>query len=264
MAEISFLHFFLFVAFILSPVMTKYFFLQASKTYSFVHITSLIILLVGVVLRVEHTVIVWPIFCVYGLFLYFKSNRAILFSPKSIVKYIPFAFSLISSVWFVAGVYDLNLLGYGREWSFYAALHGAFLGWLLVGCLAFLSGKSNVSKIYQWGCYLSLLFFLLVAFGIDGVPYIKRVGVIGFSLMMPFLIGHYVHSVKKEYRLSKFLAGVSLLSIILSMAIAVLNEFWVGFPKVILGIPTMVVTHGVMNAVIAVPCFFLAIKFDRG
>ena len=156
----------------------------------------------------------------------------------------------------------MHLLRYNKTWSFYAALHGSFLGWMFVGCLAFLSKRPTSSKLFLWGCYLSFIFFLFVALGIDGVPYIKRIGVIGFSLILPFLIGLYAYNLKNENRRSRYLSLVSLVSIIVSMALAVLNEFWVAAPRVAFGLPVMVFAHGFMNAILTVPCFYLAIQLE--
>ncbi len=153
----------------------------------------------------------------------------------------------------------MRLLGYDRLWSFYAALHGGFIGWMFVGCLAFLAQKKGSNRIYLIGCYLSFLFFLLVAFGIDGIPFIKRVGVIGFSVMIPVLIGYHALNSNRSDRISLSLSLLSFCAIFLSMSLALLNEFWTGFPRVLSGISTMVLTHGFLNVIVAVPCFFLAI-----
>lgn len=256
MTGIFLLNCFLFFGFVLAPLMTNNFFLDRSKAYSYGHKLSLIVLLCSALLNLNYAAIIWPLFCAYGFFLYLKNERKSVFSLKGLAGCISFIFSLIASAWFVAGTFDFYLLGYSKAWSFYAALHGIFLGWIFVGCLAFLSKRKTQKNIYLLGCYLSFLLFLLVAFGIDGVPYIKRIGVVGFSLMMPFLIGYYAFNLKKENKLSIFLSFISLFSIILSMTLAVLNEFWAGFPRVVFNIPVMVLTHGLMNALFTVPCFF--------
>jgi hypothetical protein len=165
-------------------------------------------------------------------------------------------FSLISATWFFAGSNDLHLLGFDKAWSFYAALHGLFLGWMFVGCLAFLSATSK-NKIYLWSCYLVLACFLLVAFGINGVPIIKRVGLILLSLLIPLVIARYFF--EQRNRTSRIFLTVSLLGICFSMALAIMNEFWPEFPRVLFGIPTMVLAHGFLNAVVVVPCFYFGI-----
>lgn len=161
---------------------------------------------------------------------------------SDIHKFSLFIFSFNSALWFVSGVNDLYLLGYGQEWSFYAALHGSFLGWTFVGCL---------------------VFFLMVASWIDGVSYVKAIGVVGLSIITPLLIGLYAFKLKKTSSLSTKLAMLSFASIMLSMLFAVLNEFWIGFPRVVSGISVMLVTHGFLNAMIALPCLFLAILYEH-
>ncbi len=260
MTELSILNLFLCVAFILAPFMTNNFFLGGSAIYSRAHASSLFVLLLAMIFELRCAYIAWPIFCIFGFFLYLKQERQLILSTKGIASCIPFVFSLISSVWFVAGANDLRLLGYNENWSYYAALHGSILGWLFVGCLAFLSKSPRASRLYLFGCYICLFLFLFVAFGIDGVPYIKRIGVIGLSVLVPLSIGFFLFKLKKEKRLSIILSVISLFSIILAMAIAILNEFWVGIPRVVFGMPFMTATHGVINTIFTLPCFYLAIR----
>lgn len=262
MTELIYLNLFLSVAYVLAPLMTNRFFLNSSKIYSDAHKIALAVLLIGVFLNLNYLAGVWPLFCAFGFFLYLKKEFRLIISLKGFATCIPFLFSLISATWFFAGVNDLRLLGYNRTWSFYAALHGSFLGWMFVGCLAFLSRRQNSSKLYVSGCYFSFIFFLFIAFGIDGTPYIKRIGVVGFSLIVPLLIGLYAFSLKKENRYSRYLAALCLFSIVTSMTLAILNEFWINIPRMALGIPIMVFTHGLLNAIVAIPCFFLAIRLE--
>lgn len=260
MTELSLLIFCLGVAFVFAPFMTKNFFLRNSQLYSRVHILSLLILLGAGVLGFNWIAVIWPLFCVFGFLLYFNQERQLIFSVKGFASCIPFLFSLISSVWFFSGINDLHLLGYNKNWSYYAALHGSILGWLFVGCLAKLSKGPNASNVYLFGCYLCFLLFLTVVFGIDGIPNIKRLGVIGLSVFVPFAIGLFTFNLKKENRLSLFFAVISLFSIAASMTIAILNEFWVNFPKVAFGMPIMTLTHGLINALFTVPCFYMAVR----
>ncbi len=243
--ELILLYFYLLIAFVIAPVMTNSFFLNGSKAYSAAHIFSLTFLIAGTSLGFGYTALVWPLFCAYGFTLYLKREY-------KLTACISFVFSLISAIWLVAAVNDLHLLGYGKEFSFYAAIHGSFIGWILVGCFA-----SLPQKIYQRSCYLAFVFFLLVAFGINGIPYIKPIGAIGFSLMLPLLIGKFRLQTKNQPRL---LATMSLCAIVLSMGLALLNEFWSDFPRIILDLPVMVLIHGFLNAVIAIPCLFIAVS----
>ncbi len=276
MTEIILLKFLLFGAFIFAPLMTSTFYLKDSKLYLEAHKISILILLFGAFVDFSYVALVWPIFCAFGFFLYLKNEYKYIASVSGIAHSIPLIFSVISSVWFVAGVLDLHLLGYNQIWSFYAALHGSFLGWMFVGGLAFLS-KANTSDktetdnknrrhnkyyFYLIGCYLSLIFFLFVAFGINGVPYLKRIGLIGFSVLAPISVGHYLYNLKKEQRRSLILSLSSLIGIILSMALAITNEFWSGISRLEYGIQVMVLTHGLLNSVFTVPCYILAIWLE--
>lgn len=262
MTELMLLNFFLGLAFVLAPLMTNRFFLNNSRTYSDAHKVALILLLIGFALNLNYFATVWPLFCTFGFVLYLAKQERPLFLIRNVINFIPFIFSLISATWFFSGVNDLQLLGYNQAWSFYAALHGSFLGWLFVGCLAFLAKRPKANSAYYFGCYLALILFLCVAFGIDGIPYIKRIGVIGLSVMVPSLIGLYAFKLKESQSPSKFLSILSLCSIIASMTLAILNEFWLSAPRVAFGIPIMVLAHGFLNAAIAIPCFYLAIYFE--
>ncbi len=262
-AEVTFLSLLLFIGFILAPVFTNKFFLNSSRLYSEFHKISLIVLIVGWVFELNYAAFIWPLFCIFGSLLYLKNEYKTIFTTIVIAKGIPFVFSVISSIWFVSATNDFHLLGYGQVWSLYAALHGCFLGWIFVGCVAYLSTHKKLNKVYLYSCYLSLVLFLFVAFGINGVPFIKRIGAVGFSVIVPLVIGLYAFNLKKEKALSLIFSRLSLFFIIFSMALAMLNEFWMGFPKIFLGLPTMVLVHGTLNAVFVLPLFILAIVLEH-
>jgi len=80
---------------------------------------------------------------------------------------------------------------------------------------------------------------------------------------MPFLIGHYALHLSIENKRSRYFALMSFTAIVLSMTLAVLNEFWPEFPRILFGLPTMVLIHGLLNAFVAMPFFYLAIKVER-
>ncbi len=250
-------------AFTLAPLMTNRFFLNNSRAYSILHAISLLALATTVVLDLKFLVVAWPLFCLFGFVLYVKVEFRSLLCVRGVATCIPYVFSLISSLWFVAGVLDLRLLGYDPIWSFYAALHGSFLGWLFVGCLAFLMKREPASNVYLYGCYVVFLFFLLIAFGIDGVPYLKPIGVVGLSFAAPLLIARYAFEFGKRNTTSLLFCLLSLASICLSMSLALLKEFGMAVPGFAFGFPVMVIVHGLLNALVVVPCFYLAIRFER-
>lgn len=254
------LEFLLFFAYYIAPSMTNHFFLGESKAYSIFHKLTLVIIAIGMIANFSAVAFVWPLFCVYGLFLFLlKEREALKSNPLPLV---PFVFSLISAVWFVAATNDLHLLGYDVVWSYYAALHGSILGWLFLGLLAYISNQPKSSVIYAWACAGGLLLFLCVAFGIYRVPVLKTIGVIGFSILVPGSIFQYVRELKGRSKLSRALSIVSLIGILVSMALALWNQFGTISPSVILGIPTMIVAHGMLNALIVVPFFYLALRAE--
>ncbi|RYZ75671.1 MAG: hypothetical protein EOP05_07190 [Proteobacteria bacterium] len=263
MTEYILLYFLLGVAILLAPLMTNGFFLRNSKLYGGAHKAAIAVLIVGVIFKLSYLSVIWPVFCVLGFLLFLSQEMKRILTFRGVATCIPFVFSIISAVWLFAGSNDLRLLGYDPSWSYYAALHGSFLGWLFVGCLAFVSQRERLNRLYIAGCYLSLVCFLLVAFGIDGVPYIKRIGVIGFAVIVPFFIALFRANLREETSRSRLLGNLSLLSVCLTMALALMNEFWIGAPRVAFGFPIMVFAHGFLNAMVTIPCFYFAILSDR-
>ena len=260
--ELKYLYCSLVFSFILAPLLTNNFFLNNSKIYKCSHIIALIFVLASIIFGIGLLTVVWPAFNLFGLFIHFKNKRKNLFKITTLATFIPLAFSIIASIWLVAGSNDLYLLGYDINWSFYAALHGNYLGWIFLGCMGFLSTRNiKFSNFYSIGCFISFVLFLSIAFGIDGVPYIKAVGVIGLTLLVPLTIGLF--SFTTRCKISKYLSMVSLILVLLSMTLAVLNEFWTVEPQYFLGARSMVTIHGVLNAFLVTPIFFLAIKLDE-
>ena len=258
MEELDYLYFLLLVAFILAPIMTNSLFLHNSKSYQIGHIFAFIFVIFGLVSGINQFFVAWLLFCGAGFLLYLKQEFKELISFQGFATCIPFVFSIIASVWLVAGTNDLGLLGYNKHWSFYAALHGNYLGWMFLGCLASLSKKNDGKSIlFSVGCYICLVLFLLVAFGIDGVPYFKTIGVIGLAIVVPFFI--VLCLISTNNRASKFLAGLSLIGIMFSLSLAVCNEFWVLKPQIFMGARSMVSLHGVVNALIVIPSFYFAV-----
>lgn len=262
MSEQNLLDGLLVVAFAIAPLASNQFFLGDDRRYRTAHWLALVAVIVSIPLGSGVGAVIWATFCAYGIGLHLHRARRNLLSPTGIASGIPFAFSAISAVWFVAGANDLYLLGYPRAWAFYAALHGSVLGWLFLGCVAHLAARPRARPIYLAGCLLSFVLFLCVAFGIDGVPYLKQVGVVGFALLLPTILVRYTLDVQLRGGAPFFLALASLGGLAVSMGLAVLNEYWVAFPRMLFGIPTMVLVHGVLNALVVVPCFWLAVRAE--
>ncbi len=260
-SELIYLYSALIGSMVLAPILTGNFFLKRSSLYRYAHSFSLLTVLIGIFYDLNFLLIIWPIFNFLGVFLHLKGEIRNLKSLQTIATFIPFIFSLIGSAWLVAGANDLFLLGYNKHWSFYASLHSHFLGWIYLGCLAYLSKvKTSQESYYTFGCYLSFILFLMVALGIDGIPYIKGAGVIGLSALVPFFI--LLHFLSTSCKLSKVLSFLSLSAVVYSMFLALQNEFWAVTPEYFLGVRSMVSIHGMLNGFIVIPLFYFAIRLD--
>ena len=261
--ELKYLYTSLIFSLVLSPIMTSSFFLKDKKGYKLFHIVALVVVAISIIIKEPRLIIIWPVFNLYGLLLHFKNSYKKLLSFKTLATFIPFVFSMVASVWFVAGSNDLYLLGYNINWSFYAALHGNFLGWMFLGCIAFLSIRSEkFNDLYTLGCYICFISFLLIAFGIDGVPYIKGIGVVALTVLIPSFIALY--SLTTKQKSSKYLSLLSLACVLITMGFAVINEFGSVTPELFLDARSMVTIHGIINAFVVIPLFFFGIKCDRG
>ena len=259
--ELSVLYALLFLALVLGPTITNDLFLHGSKSYQKGHIAAVLIVITAVLFNVNPLVVVWPLFCVAGLLMHLRNRVQTLLTLQTIVTSIPFVFSTIAAVWLFCGSNDLYLLGYDKYWSFYAALHGNYLGWLYLGCLAHLSVHRETSNhLYALGCLVGFALFLMVAFGINGIPLLKSIGAIGLSILVPCCI--LLFSIHAKRRISTWFCAISLLAILFSMGLALMNEFWVVYPPTFLGVRSMVTLHGVLNAVVVIPLFYIAIRLD--
>jgi len=245
--------------------MTRKFFLDNSKKYLLAHGITLTILAVAYTFSIFELSFAWLIFCIFGLIVYFKKNLARPLTIEVLAGSIPFVFSIISSVWFVSGTNNFFLLGYDKIWSFYASLHGAYLGWILIGLFVVISRVfiGPLNKIYLSCSFLFLVLFLLIAFGIDGVPIIKPIGAFGIIILTPLLIGFYNHSLFKKKGASFYLASIGLLSLLYTLYLAAANEIGFLTPLTFLNNPSMVSIHGLINGFVAIPCLFFAIYFDK-
>ncbi len=172
---------------------------------------------------------------------------------------VPFLFSNIAAVWLVAGTNDLRLLGYGPEFSFYAALHGNVLGWMLVGALAILVHLGHARRFYVSAVVVCFASFLLIALGIDQLRALKPIGVVGLTLAVPASQLVFLRSVWTRHAAAFVLGATSLAGLLFTMALAWANH--VGAPLVteLAGLRGMVSAHGVLNALVVAPCFLLAV-----
>ncbi len=263
MNSIYYIYLSLLIALIIAPLMTNQFFFQNSRSYKLLHFICLTILLTGEIFNIRYLVFVWPVFCVSGFIwhLQLKVRRAI--ALEDILTILPFVFSIVGSIWLTAGKLDVYLLGYSTTWSYFAVLHSYYIGWIFIGCLSFLvTTHCKKTKFYSYSCVICTLCFFSVAFGIYKTPVLKTLGAIGLSVIMPITIFAYFRETTKN-TLSKALVTLSLIGIILSMVLALLNEFAIPIYGEYLDVARMLFYHGILNTVIVIPSFYLAIVFNK-
>lgn len=260
--EIIFLKLLLSVAILLGPLMSYRFFLYNFPRYRKIYYPVSVITIGSLIINIPLLIFLWPIYCLYGFYLNFVQNKQNLYSIKTIASFIPFIFSLIAAIWLLAGTNDLYLLGYNKSWSYYAALHGNYLGWLFTGCFAFLAKftPGKVGRFYTHGCFILFGLFLMIALGIDGIPYLKPIGVIGLTLLTStLLVLNWYHT--KNHK-AKALLLISLVGFSFTMSLAVLKEFSTIQPAMILETPTMVIIHGMINGIVVIPLLYLGIRIN--
>ncbi|MEZ4253665.1 MAG: YndJ family transporter [Polyangiales bacterium] len=199
--------------------------------------------------------VIWPVFCLGNLAWVLRGRL-----PRSLPEVagaVPFAFSLVAATWIVGGTNDLQILGYGPHFSFYAALHGNVLGWMLVGALAALARREG-SRLYVAAVLVCFGSFLLVAVGIDVSATLKPIGVAGLTLAIP--IAQLAFSVDARHDRAALGAGlVSLVTLAFTLGLAWLNEL--GRPTLgpIGTVRAMVAVHGVLNVLVVGPAMLWAV-----
>lgn len=250
----TFLKFFLGIAFILGPLANNRFILQ-SQIYSHLHIPAFLCAFFCLVFKWSFLSFIWFGYCIYGVIAFIVKNKSNLFSINTTLGLIPLVFSNTAAVWFVAGSNDFQMLGYNVNWSYYAALHGNFLGWIFTACLVYLAQK-EFHLSYKFGGIFILISFLMIALGIDGVPYLKRLGLLSLTVLIPMYILIFILNTKSP---SKIYAIISFLGILITMGFAIGHEFSILSTDTFLGARSMITIHGSINALISIPMFYIAI-----
>lgn len=206
---------------------------------------------------------VWLLYCLASFGRFLSDRGARLRSGHELAGGVPFAFSVIASIWLVAGANDLRLLGYGAPFSYYAALHGNVLGWMLVGPLAVLAQRECPQRrIYLAAVFVSFVSFLLVAIGIDSYPPIKPVGVLGLTLAIPSAQLVFMGQAWRSSRAAFLLACLSVFGLALTLVLAWQHELGRLSLGDVLGVRPMVSVHGLVNGVVVAPCFLLAVAWE--
>ncbi|MCW7471574.1 YndJ family transporter [Leptospira kanakyensis] len=255
------LHGILCFGYLIAPFFTNQFFLNQSKVYTRFHLISITLVILAIYFRIPKLSFVWILFSGFGMILFYKIHRNVLFQFNTWIKFFPLGFSSISSVWFFCGTNECSLLGYNTTWSYYAAIHSCYIGWLFLSGVIFLFAKNQEQKTGHFIVLTIVILFLMIAFGIYGNPNLKKFGVIGYLFLLPFSLIHSNILFQNQNPISRILARSSLFFLCLTLLLATFNEFYIGFPKYILGYPLMVVFHGMINAFLVIPCFLGSILF---
>ncbi|MBN8613714.1 MAG: YndJ family transporter [Deltaproteobacteria bacterium] len=205
----------------------------------------------------------WLLFTAGSFAVFLRARVSSLRSPSTLAACVPFLFSNIAAVWLVAGSNDLHLLGYGMHFSFYAALHGTVLGWILIGALAILADHESPQRsLYVVAIAVCFVSFLLIALGIDQLHALKIFGVIGLSIAIPIAQLAFLRDVWSRNRTAFALGCTSVCGLALTMFLAWRNELHLPVLVEIAGVRAMVSVHGVINTLIVAPSFLLAAVLD--
>lgn len=267
MSELTLLRVLLLLAMAMGPLGThRFFFAERSRLRVGAHVLALACAALGLFLDAPVLCGAWLLFCAgsFALFLGERGSRegaAALRSPDVLAASVPFLFSNIAAVWLVGGANDLRILGYGTAFSYYAALHGNVLGWILVGALAALAQRGGPERrLYLAAVFVCLVSFLLLAFGIDQLRALKPLGVGGLSLALPASQLAFLRSVWPRHRTAFALGCVSLAGLVFTMGLAWHNELSMPAFLAVAGLRGMVSVHGTVNAVVVAPCFLAAVR----
>ena len=269
MTELNVLRVLLLVSLALAPLGTHRVLLPRAKAAALAHALAFLGAALGLFASMPLLCVGWLAFCAASFARFLWHQRASLRSPFVLAAAVPFAFSNIAAVWLVGGANDLHLLGYGETFSYYAALHGNVLGWMMVGSIAMLASQDRPDqtrphrKLYAAAVLVCFVSFLLVAVGIDGLHGAKRVGVVGLSVAIPFAQLVFVKSVWRTHKGAFVLACTSFAGLMFTFVLAWQNELGaVSFPA-IANVRPMVSLHGVINGVVVAPCFLFAVVLER-
>lgn len=271
MSEPTLLRVLLLLAMAMGPLGThRFFFSDRSRLRVGAHLGALLCAALGIFFSVPVLSVAWLLFCAgsFALFLRERAARdgvASLRSPAVLAACVPFLFSNVAAVWLVGGANDLRILGYDEAFSYYAALHGNVLGWIVVGALAALARRSGPERgIYLGSVLLCLVSFLSIAFGIDQLRALKPIGVAGLSLALAVSHLAFLRGAWPWSRAAFALGSVSFAGLVFTMMLAWQNELsmpsWT--PVSVAGIRGMVSVHGALNALVVAPCFLAAVRLD--
>lgn len=261
-AELNILHLLLIAAMVVAPASTSRFFLEPSRLHDILHAAALSLTTAGLLFDFPLLTFAWLLFCGFGFVLFLRQRFTRLFAVYELAKCVPYVFSLIAATWLVSGSNGYGLLNYGKAFSYYASLHAHFLGWAIVGGLAFLANEAErFNRFYLLAVFVCLAAFLLIAFGIDGIAVIKPIGVLGLTVTIAVSQLLFLVIAKNKSPLAFSLGCASLLGFVITMTLAWLNELGELSGAWLFGTRAMVSLHGLLNGFVVAPCFLLALYF---
>jgi YndJ-like protein len=263
-SELSLLRVLLLLSMAVAPLGTHRFFFSAhSRARGIAHAVSLACAAMGLFSPAPILCVVWLLFCAVSFALFLRDRMASLREGRVLAACVPFLFSNVAAVWLVGGANDLGILGYGAQFSYYAALHGNVLGWMVVGALAVLADREGPARgVYLAAVLACFVSFLLIAIGIDQLRAVKPIGVVGLSVALPIAQLVFLRGARRRSRPAFALGCVSLGGLVLTMVLAWRNELSLPVLPDVLGVRAMVSVHGVLNALVVAPCFLLAVVLD--
>lgn len=261
MSELTLLRALLLLSLALAPWLTQRALLGGSRRAAVAHGVALLCAALGLFTAAAPLTGVWLAFCVasFAAYVWRVPPR----SAPGLAACVPLTFSVIAATWLVGGSNHLRILGYGEAFSYYAALHGNVLGWMLVGAIAVLGAQDGPhQKVYLASTFVCLGSFLLVAIGIDSAPALKPIGVLGISLMVPIAQLAFLRDVHRKHGAAFALGLLSALGFALTMTLAWRNELGLAALPPVLGVRSMVSLHGLVNGAVVAPCFALAVALQ--
>jgi len=264
MTELDLLRALLLVSLALGPLGTHRLFLDgSSRLRTALHAGAFACAAAGLFGPAPWLCAVWLVFCA-GTFAQFLWQRAASWrSPAVLAACVPFLFSNVAAVWLVGGSNDLGILGYGAGFSYYAALHGNVLGWILVGAIAALASRDGPHRRVHLGAvFVCFGSFSLIALGIDQLGALKPIGVVGLSLAIPASQLAFLRAAWPRDKAAFALGAVSFAGLLLTMLLAWRNELSMPPLPPVLRVRAMVSIHGVLNALVVAPSFLLAVALD--
>lgn len=263
MTELDLLRALLLLSLALAPLGTHRLLLPPSRWATAAHAVAWLCAALGLFTSLSALCGAWLVYCVASFARFVRHRAARLRSPYELAGCVPFVFSLIASVWIVGGANELHILGYGARFSYYAALHGNVLGWMMVGPIAVLAGQDRPHRnLYLAAVVVSFASFLLVAIGINGHPAIKPMGVLGLSVVIPLAQLAFLRRAWTTHKAAFALGCASVLGLAITLALAWQHELGLLSLPAVLGTRPMVSVHGLINGIVVAPCFLLAVALE--